>query len=346
MNPNQTMRLALMLCLLSSLTLSCRSEHLVQVPPCEPQEEVCDGSDNDCDGQVDEYLFERCDSACGAGQIKCTAGKWSECNAPLPKPETCNGKDDDCDGLTDEDEEVGVTPCYPGNQSDLAHGECRFGVNRCIGGGWVCQGAVTPHPEDCNGKDDDCDGQVDEGSTGGLDLVFAVDYSGSMTDKIDSLRAVTAGWASKYASRADLRMALVGIPSDTDQTGHVTVMLDLSTPPAFATELNKHTQCNGSGNEASLDAVWQLAIAGNPLGLHWTSGNRRALVIYTDEPPQSYLNPVITQQAAQQIAQADGLRVFVFTSDPSWYGWGSRPFSASVQLEADLDDVVQQGSCR
>ncbi|MBL8953379.1 MAG: putative metal-binding motif-containing protein, partial [Myxococcaceae bacterium] len=43
--------------------------------------EVCNGRDDDCDGEVDG---ERCVPAC------------------VPQLETCNGEDDDCDGLVDE----------------------------------------------------------------------------------------------------------------------------------------------------------------------------------------------------------------------------------------------------
>jgi uncharacterized protein YkwD len=51
--------------------------------PCTPTDEVCDGVDNDCDGDVDE------DDVCGSG---CT-----------PTDEVCDGVDNDCDGLVDED---------------------------------------------------------------------------------------------------------------------------------------------------------------------------------------------------------------------------------------------------
>ena len=50
---------------------------------CNPRE-VCDGEDQDCDGRVDEGVSNRC----------------GECG---PEPtETCNGSDDDCDGIVDE----------------------------------------------------------------------------------------------------------------------------------------------------------------------------------------------------------------------------------------------------
>ena len=84
----------------------------------------CDGSDNDCDGRVDEdfvaELLEAdrqtpraCTSGLGVcqreGAVRCTAdGVGTECSAEAPDPavrddDACDGVDDDCDGFTDED---------------------------------------------------------------------------------------------------------------------------------------------------------------------------------------------------------------------------------------------------
>jgi len=49
------------------------------VSPCTPSLEVCDGEDNDCDGEIDE------------GGVCCT-----------PSEEVCDGEDNDCDGEVDE----------------------------------------------------------------------------------------------------------------------------------------------------------------------------------------------------------------------------------------------------
>jgi hypothetical protein len=74
-------------------------------------EELCDGKDNDCDGDVDEdfpTLGDPCDGPdddlCEGGALGCAAGGLTvECKEPgTGATELCNGEDDDCDGELDE----------------------------------------------------------------------------------------------------------------------------------------------------------------------------------------------------------------------------------------------------
>ena len=95
-----------------------------------PQPEVCDGSDNDCDGETDERWASGsnacgfCDSTelCDESDNDCDGivdeGVRNLCGDCGPAPEeVCDGTDDDCDGIVDEGvvNACGLcapTPCY------------------------------------------------------------------------------------------------------------------------------------------------------------------------------------------------------------------------------------------
>jgi len=131
--------------------------------------EQCDDLDNDCDGEVDEEanglpgVGESCGTSsgeCEAGTTVCQDGSIICGDGAInPTFELCNNLDDDCDDSVDENNPEGGLVCGT-NQ-----GECVAGVQQCSGGTLDCVGDVGGGSEICNGLDDDCDGQFDEGIT-------------------------------------------------------------------------------------------------------------------------------------------------------------------------------------
>ena len=140
-----------------------------------PSEDVCDGLDNDCDGTADEDHGE---VTCGLGICQvtvetCVEGVANPCvpGDPNALGETCDGTDDDCDGEVDEGcscVDGTMQKCYTGDPATIGVGECIEGDQTCAGGSWgACVGDVVPDVEMCDGLDNDCDGQSDEGNPDG-----------------------------------------------------------------------------------------------------------------------------------------------------------------------------------
>ncbi|MBW2460466.1 MAG: putative metal-binding motif-containing protein [Deltaproteobacteria bacterium] len=77
----------------------------VDASPCRPVgAETCNGTDDDCDGFVDEDVSPRvCGDTPCVQMLQCEDGAFPECVPRVPTAEVCNGIDDDCDGVVDED---------------------------------------------------------------------------------------------------------------------------------------------------------------------------------------------------------------------------------------------------
>jgi len=106
-----------------------------------PSAEVCDGADNDCDGQTDEgfNIGAACDGvgACGAGTRECAGPNQTRCSTDpggsrsQVAAEVCDGADNDCDGQVNE----GLANCCDGGGAVPCNG-CPAGT--VVPDGWAC----------------------------------------------------------------------------------------------------------------------------------------------------------------------------------------------------------------
>ena len=150
----------------NSGTLICADDNQTvecSVKPKTGTEESCDGLDNDCDGDTDEDLGE---TECGVGECKhivnnCENEIEITCD-PFQDSvdEICDELDNDCDGETDE------TFTDKGQICTSGVGEClREGIFICSesNDSTVCSSSAgNPIDEICDGKDNDCDEEIDE----------------------------------------------------------------------------------------------------------------------------------------------------------------------------------------
>ena len=220
--------------------------------------EICDGADNDCDGEIDEVAPE----------------------APLN--ESCfNGRA----GF-----DVGdvLPPCRPGMRvcHEGVWSECLFEIPPLSEG----QGLFA-----CDGIDNDCDGCIDglvwgsgcrDITAWGFDIVFVIDISGSMQGVISAVRDAVHNFAARYSRNEEFKFGIIVLASGQYRYPESPYLyLDLSDFDLFETQLAS-LDTDGGGFEPQWDAVYELGTGELPM--NWRPDSTRIIILFSDEEGQTY----------------------------------------------------------
>lgn len=296
------------------------SGNLICVGYIQPELEECNGLDDNCDGLVDQDFsglplyrpyYSQQNTCVGPGvcryaEQECVNGMWI-CEYPSNYgEEKCDGRDNDCDGQTDEDTDDdpifsdGERYVYTADPDTINVGECRAGYKECVDGIVSIRNMRTPIPEICgNDDDDDCDGYTDERENNSEhnDFALIIDYSGSMSNIIESVADALCDWSSQGVLQnsrfAVIAIGYIEVPYDSREMKVLTDFTDAGTACDIIRQNN--TQQRSGGNELQLNATFNASDPTAVEGyINWTN-SRKKVLIFSDEMMQQDFRPTVEE---------------------------------------------------
>lgn len=276
-----------------------------------PEQEICDGKDNNCDGIIDNEetltilparpgndCLQKEKGVCKYSVKACVDGEYTCLKPPTYGEEVCDNEDNDCDGEVDED--IIGDFVYDGPPETLNVGECRAGLTQCEEGKEVVFGMRTPVEEICgNDDDDDCDGLTDEyEGERTYDFLLIVDVSGSMYNYIYTVKQTLCLWAqNQMFTQSRFAVVAIGDPNGNNNYNNFEIkkVTDFVSAAGACAMLDVYLDTfNAGGWELQLNAILQSFEdegQGDYIDLSWSEERKRKVVIFSDEEVQ-YVDPV------------------------------------------------------
>ena len=294
--------------------------------------------------------------------------------------EICNNFDEDCDQEIDEELMVA---CYTGPDGTLDVGVCVAGNMVCNQGRWgnfdrwdrfqrdFCKDEIVPQQEVCDGADNDCDGETDYGEEiKDTDILFIIDWSGSMDDEITAVRSALNRFAAHFQAEDKLHWGLVvGPKSDDLERERLYLVSDIAPFSDFLSlfaGLNAHgmdtseemlrdalyfatRDISSSANFDVSTSSWLSDTASTPskenFKINWRDNVDRITIVFSDEEDQSWLNPEITQDIiTTTLASTIRFKLYAFiTSHNSgnWEEWAIQTGGRSFELTWNQNQMYE-----
>lgn len=308
----------------------CQLQDVGVLSPCSEPPLICGQGFKTCecaDQECTEFVMTECSAICSY-----IPELGEECDrlTGIIMGEECNNFDDDCDNLVDENL---LLPCYTGAPETLGVGVCSPGNVICSFGSWgniregnfipgLCIGETVPSREICDGADNDCDGEVDYGDQiRDTDILFIVDWSGSMEDEIEAVRIALNRFSQQFSAEEVIHWGLIVGPKERGVNEEILLKVsDISSFEDFLLRFsNLGNEGMDTGDEMLKDAIYFTLRNISPAAelnieelswlrnknsepekenffISWRPNAERIIIVFSDERPQSFLNPAISTE--------------------------------------------------